>query len=332
MRRAVVEVVVLGACCAAVLLTPGTRPNAVLANHANGTLASSGIGFAQVAQNGYIRVYVGQTQFAAAAQGAIDAWRARQVGVALWLAATTNPDPVQVQVEIIDGGSPSILGHTNDCSDVFPPGNVSAGYAKTEMFDDTGQRLFHDYWDPNPGHPFSQATVCLNGSQPNNQGTIAHELGHVLGLDHPAAGGLSTGFGTCPDIGYDSIMAYNNVPWTAQYPVPPTGPTWEDVNGPWVCDDRNAAGLAYIYQIPPYYGWPPDEDGDGLRRFVDNCWFVYNPNQKDTDGEILDLNPETTFYDDITNPTSMDLFGDACDADADGDGLDTAAELTSPLP
>jgi hypothetical protein len=48
-----------------------------------------------------------------------------------------------------------------------------------------------------------------------------------------------------------------------------------------------------------------DTDGDGANDPIDNCWFLANPDQLDTDA---------------------DLVGDACDADDDGDGLPDAVE------
>lgn len=49
-----------------------------------------------------------------------------------------------------------------------------------------------------------------------------------------------------------------------------------------------------------------DVDGDGVADDVDNCTEVANPDQRDTDG---------------------DLFGNACDADLNGDGVINVADL-----
>ena len=71
-----------------------------------------------------------------------------------------------------------------------------------------------------------------------------------------------------------------------------------------------------------------DLDADGIRASVDNCPFVYNPNQADVDkdgvGDECDNCPATP------NPNQVnsdgDPYGDACDAclaggDSDADGI-----------
>ncbi|MEK7623288.1 MAG: thrombospondin type 3 repeat-containing protein, partial [Patescibacteria group bacterium] len=47
-------------------------------------------------------------------------------------------------------------------------------------------------------------------------------------------------------------------------------------------------------------GYSPDEDGDGIQNYPDNCPLDANSDQTDTDG---------------------DAKGDACDVDADGNGV-----------
>jgi hypothetical protein len=67
-------------------------------------------------------------------------------------------------------------------------------------------------------------------------------------------------------------------------------------------------------------------DGDAIPSENDNCPNAFNPDQLNTDGEpILLPKPEPPF-DDATNPNA-DPLGDACDGDADGDGLNAEDEL-----
>lgn len=72
-----------------------------------------------------------------------------------------------------------------------------------------------------------------------------------------------------------------------------------------------------------------DPDLDGWPEASDNCPFVANPAQENSDGSI-DLAPwGITAYDDRTNPNS-DVFGDACDGDDDNDGILDSTELAGP--
>lgn len=72
-----------------------------------------------------------------------------------------------------------------------------------------------------------------------------------------------------------------------------------------------------------------DSDGDGVSDALDNCVLVYNPDQKNADGERIDNGRGPA--DDTTNPMG-DNLGDACDDDDDNDGLLDAAEGAWPVP
>jgi hypothetical protein len=171
-------------------------------------------------------------------------------------------------------------------------------YATTIVWDDEGWRgvdtttpvlggIGTAFWLKNEGtnpvtgqplHPFLRGSACLNTSKPNNRGTIAHELGHILGLNHPAyikdtnpdPNVYAPYWDPCPNSGMDTIMAYNYSPWTAQWPAQVGSnsghryPTYQDVHGAWVCDPSNfPGGLDYIYQFGNDGFVTADWDGDG---------------------------------------------------------------------
>jgi hypothetical protein len=58
-----------------------------------------------------------------------------------------------------------------------------------------------------------------------------------------------------------------------------------------------------------------DTDGDGVPDVIDNCRFVFNPDQLNTDAANTAL-----------NRPGADALGDACDDDIDGDGYTNAQE------
>jgi hypothetical protein len=67
-------------------------------------------------------------------------------------------------------------------------------------------------------------------------------------------------------------------------------------------------------------------DGDAIPSESDNCPDHFNPDQTNTDGEPIRLPKPIPVYDDATNP-NHDNLGDACDGDADGDGLSVEEEI-----
>ncbi|MDI6856794.1 MAG: dockerin type I domain-containing protein [Dehalococcoidia bacterium] len=77
---------------------------------------------------------------------------------------------------------------------------------------------------------------------------------------------------------------------------------------------------------------PTDWDGDGVADGADNCPYVYNPAQTNTDAETIDNGP-VVVGDDVTAPYG-DALGDACDDDDDNDWLLDSGEVaagTDPL-
>ncbi|MBI5290141.1 MAG: hypothetical protein HY873_14305 [Chloroflexi bacterium] len=67
-------------------------------------------------------------------------------------------------------------------------------------------------------------------------------------------------------------------------------------------------------------------DGDGVDSAADNCPNTYNPDQSNGDRNFVDLSSWGMKFNDLTWPQS-DEMGDACDSDADNDGLSNAAEM-----
>ncbi len=70
----------------------------------------------------------------------------------------------------------------------------------------------------------------------------------------------------------------------------------------------------------------PDDDGDGVPDCKDNCPFIANPVQENTDRNFIENAPWST-QDDRTRAKS-DGLGDACDPDDDNDGLTDLDEAT----
>lgn len=115
---------------------------------------------------------------------------------------------------------------------------------------------------------------------------------------------------------------------------------WGRNNGPAPIGTGNAISPAADIDAVPFLiaavagcPQPADGDGDGIDDVDDNCVFVVNPSQTNTNGEPMLLPKPIPVYNDATNPAG-DNIGDACDDDDDGDGILDSVEtglLLSPL-
>ena len=76
------------------------------------------------------------------------------------------------------------------------------------------------------------------------------------------------------------------------------------------------------------YNTGADTDTDLVTNSVDNCATVANPSQTNSDANFID-NPPTLTQDDGSRAMS-DVAGNACDTDADNDGLVDALEIALP--
>lgn len=352
------------ATCAIVAISVGNGSHRAAANHA--FLHSDGIGFDGIGPDfGWTNVFVTSSAYSESI-GAIDAWRRWSHGSIFWLRHTANTG--EAQAEIIDRNTSTLFGpvHLYICNTRFND-NPQTGiredllYATTIVTDAAGDLRLNDgagYWAKRPGVPFLRASACLNNQNgiANDAGTIAHELGHILGLNHVVGNSPPS---VCPDTGLNSVMTYNYSNWLSRWPAD-TKPTIEDVYGPWICNTLNGGGLAYVYgPLPGDVGGfglptptntptrtptktftptkphtptptptptpvPPDADGDGVGDPIDNCPLVYNPLQENTDGAWS--NGPSIPGDDLTVPLS-DTAGNACDTDADNDARPDSEEV-----
>ena len=173
--------------------------------------------------------------------------------------------------------------------------------------------------------------LIIDGVSANNTATLNRIQFNVRGVDiqpyfgNPTgtlvnnnciAGNTTAGMRVDPAVG--TVNAENN--WWGRI-LGPNPPGSGDVI------DNAVTVDAIPFLVAPVAGCPvpTDGDGDGVPDTQDNCLFVLNPGQENTNGEILPLPKPIPVYNDHTNP-AHDVEGDACDADIDGDGVANGTE------
>ncbi|MFN8422677.1 MAG: thrombospondin type 3 repeat-containing protein [Anaerolineae bacterium] len=120
-------------------------------------------------------------------------------------------------------------------------------------------------------------------------------------------------------------------------------------DGKIIAAGNSTGGGTSDWALVRYLGDPvvTDADGDGVDDGEDNCPFVANPDQLDTDGDGAgnacdDDDDDDTILDGadncplVANPDQsnidLDPHGDACDDDLDGDGIVNAADNCPTVP
>ena len=129
-----------------------------------------------------------------------------------------------------------------------------------------------------------------------NQALVLHKLvAASLALAFAAAAGAQVSSSTNYQIRWDTFDAGGGRSTSTNY-------TLEDSIGVVAAGRSNSAN----YALAAGFQSPPDDDGDRVRSFLDNCIFDLNNDQRDTNG---------------------DGFGNVCDADLNNDGIVNAIDL-----
>lgn len=201
-------------------------------------------------ERGYAYVGYGalNSSLQSAAKTAVANWKAVTQANKLKDGLNLAPTGADVQVDVVQTGFASQFDGNFGATCQGELGNHSGAYAWTDVLNINNAGVSdsngNGWWDPAElSKPFAIARACLNSGVTNNYGTIAHELGHAQGLNHPIYNG-----GSCPFNGYYTIMAYNYSGWSYLWPSD-LKPTPQDVVGPWVCNTGNAGGTNYVYNF-----------------------------------------------------------------------------------
>jgi Arylsulfotransferase (ASST)/Thrombospondin type 3 repeat len=137
---------------------------------------------------------------------------------------------------------------------------------------------------------------------------------------------------------FSEVTPSGETVWRYVSPVAAQGPIYQGDSpvGNWAFRANRYApdypGLSGKDLTPggPIELYHPDSDGDGVWDGIDNCPFVPNADQTNTPLGPIDNGPDI-IGNDITNPYE-DAVGDACDDDADNDGLPDTQESDSACP